>query len=286
MTHASQLSPDYFSHKPRSFLSLHTDFDEKLAAAQTPSSPSHDRGRRQSRLVGYDQPSLSVVPSSPRVPRSRTLIRLLLLLIFLGLVSLGWRCEAVGCKGRGGGALVGDYIGSSGYVGGGSVVAGWGSPEGMDLSKIWDRPSWGGEGQGGEGEGSDGVRDEEGELVGFGGVNDDGVVEWDDEDGQFGAGGQDDGEEQAQEGEVGGEQQGEVKYELYEGSLAETADGPVGEMTGPADGDAKDGAVDDAAQPVAVSDPQPEAQQDDHQASKSASLVQKSSWLGAVDGLW
>ncbi|KAF1924764.1 uncharacterized protein M421DRAFT_8422 [Didymella exigua CBS 183.55] len=301
MTRTSQLSPDYFSHKPRSFLSLHTDFDEKLAAAQSP-SPSHDRGRRQSRLVGYDQPTHTVVSPSPRVPRSRTLIRFLVLLIILGLVSLGWRCEAVGCKGRGGGALVGENIASSRYIGGGSVVAGWGTPEGMDLSQIWDRPSWGGERQGADkkeggsttlgafkdegGEALYGFRDEEGELVGPAGVNGDGFVQWDDEDRQFGAGELDAGGEQTQEGEATEEQRGEVEYELYKAPLVGTIDGPVGEMTGPAEGDVKDGAVNTLAQPDAVSDTQPEAQQDDHQAYESATLARKGSWPDSMNGLW
>lgn len=311
MTHTSQLSPqssDYFSHKPRSFLSLHTDFDEKLASSpQTPdgNSGDRDRGRRQSRLVGYDQPILNGVPTpGPRVPRSRTLIRLLLLLSILGLVSVGWRCEAVGCKGRGGGALVGDY------VGGGSVVAGWGTPEGMDLSAIWDRPSWGGERQGGEkeegsstldtfrdedGEALDGFRDEEGELVGFAGLNDDEEVEWDDEDGEFRVGEVDDGDgeqmggeepvpELGQQGEAVVEQD-EVENELYEVPLVEDITGPVGEMTGPVNSAVEDAATDAVAQQDAVSE-QSVAQQEDHQVSESASLAQKGSWLGSMDGLW
>ncbi|KAF1356053.1 hypothetical protein EJ07DRAFT_158034 [Lizonia empirigonia] len=61
-------------------------------------------------------------------------MRLLLLTCLATLAFLGWRC---------GGALVG------GYVGGGSVVAGWGEEGGMDLSAIWDKPSWGGQRQGG-----------------------------------------------------------------------------------------------------------------------------------------
>lgn len=300
MTHASQLSPDYFSHKPRSFLSVHTDFDEKLAAL--PQTPSHDRerGRRQPRLVGYNQNALTAVPATgPRVPRSRTLLRLLVLIAVLVLVSLGWRCEAVGCKGRGGGALVGDYIGSSSsYVGGGSVVAGWGTPEGMDLSKIWDRPSWGGERQGGEkGVGSstldafkddetkDGVRDEEGELVGFAGVNDDGVVEWDNEDKEFGTGEGDAGE-QSQGGEADEGQQGEVEYELYETPLVATIDGPVSEIPSSTVSDVENGANAAVTQADAVSDAQPHAQQDDRQVAESATLAQKGSWPGSMDGLW
>lgn len=305
MTHASQLSPDYFSHKPRSFLSIHTDFDEKLAAS--PQSPSHDRerGRRQSRLVGYDQPTFAATSTSgPRVPRSRTLLRLLVVVVVLILVSLGWRCEAVGCKGRGGGALVGDYIGSSSHVGGGSVVAGWGTPEGMDLSGIWDRPTWGGERQGGEKEvGSstldafkedetkDEVRDEEGELVGFVGVSDDGVVEWDDDEQDFGVG-EIDAEKEVQDGETNEEQQGEVEYELYEAPKAATVDDEtVSETTSSIEGDVENGAVENDAvatvpQPDAVSDAQPDAQQDEHQAPESTTLAQKGSWLGSVDGLW
>ncbi|KAL1648594.1 hypothetical protein SLS61_006918 [Didymella pomorum] len=290
MTHASQLSPDYFSHKPRSFLSIHTDFDEKLAASQTPSH-DRDRGRRTSRLVGYEQPSPGAAPG-PRVPRSRTLLRLLLLIAVLLLVSLGWRCEAVGCKGRGGGALVGDYISSSSYVGGGSVVAGWGTPEGMDLSGIWDRPSWGGERQGQEkAQGSstldafrDDLRDEEGELVGTEEGNEQ-VVEWDDEGGEFGAGEGDAGE-QVQEGEANEGQQGEVEYELYEAPVVATIDEPVSEMTSSTEGDVDNGAVATVTQPDAVSNVQPNAQQDDHQVAESATLAQKSSWLGTMDGLW
>ncbi|KAF3048940.1 hypothetical protein E8E11_003747 [Didymella keratinophila] len=293
MTHASQLSPDYFSHKPRSFLSIHTDFDEKLAA--TPQTPSHDRerGRRQSRLVGYDQPSLTAAAPGPRVPRSRTLLRLLVLIAVLSLVSLGWRCEAVGCKGRGGGALVGDYIGSSSpHVGGGSVVAGWGTPEGMDLSRIWDRPSWDGERQGGEkGQGSstldaykDDLRDEEGELVGAEEGDEQGVVEWDDEDRDFGAGEvQVAAGEQAQDGEM---QQGGVEYELYEALAVAPIDGPVSEMTSSTEGDVDKGAVAAVTQPDAVSDAQPNAQQGNHQVAESATLPQKGSWLGSKDGLW
>lgn len=299
MTHASQLSPDYFSHKPRSFLSVHTDFDEKLAAA--PQTPSQDRDRaRRARLVGYSQPAS--VPAPPRVPRSRTLLRLLFLVVILVLVSLGWRCEAVGCKGRGGGALVGEYIGSAGYVGGGSVVAGWGTPEGVDLSKIWDRPSWGGERQGGEkgrasstldafeeSEGGDGVRDEEGELVGEDGSEE--IVEWDDDEREFGGeqggegetGGGQQVQEQGEKGEANGEQQGEIEYELYEAPVMATIDGPVDEAT---DGAVEDGAVAAVAQPDAESDAQPDAQQDDHQVVESATLAQKGSWLGTMDGLW
>jgi hypothetical protein len=300
MTHASQLSPDYFSHKPRSFLSVHTDFDEKLATASRPQTPPNNRGRRQSRPVGYDQPTLPAIPApGPRVPRSRTLIRLALLLVVLGLVSLGWRCEAVGCKGRGGGALVGDYIGSSSYVGGGSVVAGWGTPEGMDLSRIWDRPSWGGERQGAEkgqesskldafedGEIEGGVRDEEGELVGFAGVNEGGVVEWDGEEAEFGVGDIDVGEEQAQESEASGEQQGEVALELYGAPLVKTIDATVDDMASPAEEAIEDGAVDALAQPDAVPEARTVAQQDDHQASESATLAQKGSWSGSMDGMW
>ena len=297
MTHASQLSPDYFSHKPRSFLSIHTDFDEKLAASQT-SSHDRERGRRQPRLVGYDQPSPAAAPG-PRVPRSRTLLRLLLLIAVLLLVSLGWRCEAVGCKGRGGGALVGDYIGAnSPHVGGGSVVAGWGTAEGMDLNGIWDRPSWGGEMQGEEkAQGSstldalkDDLRDEEGELVGAEEGNGQ-VVEWDDEDGEFGAGEGDAGE-QVQEGEANEGQQGEVEYELYEAPVIATIDEPVSEMTSSTEGDVDNGAVAAVAaaaavtQPDAVSDVQPNAQQDDHQVAESATLAQKGSWLGSMDGPW
>ncbi|KAF3037918.1 hypothetical protein E8E12_001892 [Didymella heteroderae] len=309
MTHASHLSPDYFSHKPRSFLSLHTDFDEKLAAS--PQTPSHDRGRRQPRLVGYDQPALNAIPApGPRVPRSRTLLRLLILIAVLVLVSFGWRCEAVGCKGRGGGALVGDYIGStSSYVGGGSVVAGWGSPEGMNLSKIWDRPSWGGERQGGEkgqesstldafkdDEMKDEIRDEEGELVGFAGVNDDGVVEWDDEDAEFGADlvNSEEGEAeggrqvqgQGQEGEANGEQQGEVEFELYEAPLVATIDGASDQVTSLTEGAADDGADAVITQLDGVSDAQTGAKQDDHQVAESATLARKGSWLGTMDGLW
>ncbi|KAJ4375533.1 hypothetical protein N0V86_007065 [Didymella sp. IMI 355093] len=298
MTHTSQLSPDYFSHKPRSFLSLHTDFEEKLAMASRPKTPPNNRGRRQSRPVGYNQPTLPAVPApGPRVPRSRTLIRLTLLLALLALVSLGWRCEAVGCKGRGGGALVGDYIGSSSYVGGGSVVAGWGTPEGMDLSRIWDRPSWGSERQGAEKEQESsmldafkdsevgGVRDE-GELVEFAGVNEGGVVEWDGEEAEFGAGDIDVGYEQAQESEANREQQGEVALELYVAPLVGTIDGTVDDMASPAEGAVEEGAVDALAQPDAVPEARTVAQQDDHQVSESATLAQKGSWLGSMDGMW
>jgi hypothetical protein len=164
----------------------------------------------------------------------------------------------MGCKGRGGGALVGDY------VGGGSVI------QGMDLSNIWEKPSWGGERQGGgmeEGSSTlDAFRqfDEEGELVGM-----DEGVEWDDEDGDFGYADWDEGmdgegvgeeevgdngskapveesvdgegEEQqeqsrAQEvvqeqGATAAEEKPEEPYEAYDSASAEAIAAPVGEMT-------------------------------------------------------
>ncbi|KZM20243.1 hypothetical protein ST47_g8567 [Ascochyta rabiei] len=177
---------DYFSHKPRSFLPRHTDRDEKLAAP-TSSLETQHRGRRPWRLLGYCTPAQtpalhdSAISSSmlssvcagiggPRVPRTRTLVRLLALGALAFFATLGWRCEAVGCKGRAGGALVGEF------VGGGSVVDGW------DRGR-WS--SWGGESVDGvaavfasAGEG----QDEEGE-----GETENGeLVEWDDEEGGFG----------------------------------------------------------------------------------------------------
>ncbi|KAJ4338739.1 hypothetical protein N0V87_003654, partial [Didymella glomerata] len=113
--------------------------------------------------------------------------------------------------------------------------------------------------------------DEEGELVGFAGVNDDGVVEWDDEDKEFGTGEGDAGE-QSQGGEADEGQQGEVEYELYETPLVATIDGPVSEIP--------------SSTADAVSDAQPHAQQDDRQVAESATLAQKGSWPGSMDGLW
>ncbi|KAJ4987632.1 hypothetical protein SVAN01_06945 [Stagonosporopsis vannaccii] len=157
MTHTSQLSPtprDYFTHAPRSILYTYNP------NPATPSSPPESASvpvsapapRKPSRLLGYDQPVLNKVAVTPdrdrdrpRAPLRQTLRRVGLLCALLALAALGWRCESVGCKGRGGGGLVGDYGGD--YVGGGSVV---------DLSQIWERPSWG-----------EVVVDEEGEAVGI-----------------------------------------------------------------------------------------------------------------------
>jgi hypothetical protein len=136
-------SSDYFSHKPRSFLAR-ADYDVKQDLP-------HQRGRRPTRLVGYQTPVLQTAPkaSGTRIPRTRTLIRLLILSLVASFAVLGWRCESFGCTGRGGGSIV-RY---SRLRGGGSVVAGWNDQGGMDLSSIWGNPGWTGEEQGAEQEG-------------------------------------------------------------------------------------------------------------------------------------
>lgn len=309
MTHASQLSPlssDYFSHKPRSFLSKHTDFDEKLAASPNPNNLPYtpDRGRRQTRLVAYDQPVLQVVPGvRPRAPLRRTLIRLFALCTIIVLATLGWRCESVGCKGRGGGALVGDYIG------GGSVVAGWGTPEGMDLSKIWDTPSWGGERQGGEqkDKGSstlDALRDEEGELVGFKGTDEQGLVVWDDEEKMFGSGenaGVAEGAggegivgeavqvegvaQQEQVLQIGDASEGGISAEAPQPAAIELVSSAMDETTGPVEGLVEAVAVEANAQQADNAAVQAIALQDSNAPQDSASLEQKG-WIGSMGGLF
>lgn len=291
MTHTPQLSPsssDYFSHKPRSFLSHHTDYDEKPPNSPTkPYTPS--RGRHPSRAIAYAQPSPSLSSSTVggvgrlRAPLRGTMLRLLLLCAVLGLAVLGWRCESVGCRGRGGGGLVG------GYVGGGSVVAGWGGPgmpevvkgwgtsEGVDLSAYWGAaaPAFSGLSEG-DGDGEDG--EGEGELVGFQGVDmQTGEVHWDDEEAVFGigevSGGPGEGaeppsqqlEELAQPDEAVRDENTDGDDEAAEGGSA------LGAATG------GEGAAEFlSAQVNAV---QPEI-------APGALLAQKKSWLGSLVGLF
>ncbi|KAF3002654.1 hypothetical protein E8E13_009430 [Curvularia kusanoi] len=279
MTHASQLSPlssDYFSHKPRSFLSHHTDFDEKLSTGGGPSTPTIPRGR--TRQVAYTQPSPSLPsspPSRPRVPLRRTLLRLFLLLSLISVATLTWRCESVGCKSRGGGALVGDYIG------GGSVlplempgvIKGWGTPEGVDLSNIpgwgklpdvWESQSWGGErqkvGQEGKDSGSstlDAFKGREGEGdAGQGELVEavKGEVQWDNEEEGFGSAevGVVEGTGTWSAEDVAGPLDGEVAGLVGDGGPpAPPAEGAVVKDTNAAPGDAGD---DIAAEGTAPSD--------------------------------
>ena len=299
MTQSSQLSSggaDYFTHHPRSFLSAHTDFDEKLSSPSTPPQ----RGRAPTRLLGYEQPIFQVVPNDrPRVPRTRTLVRFLLLCTLALLCTLGWRCESVGCSGRGGGGLVGGD-----YVGGGSVT------QGVDLSRIWDKESWGGERQdGSQGEGSstlDAFRhiDEEGELVEMEGVEGDneeegtGEVGWDEsmdadegegggsESGDESKEGEDEEEPEAQttsqdEGATVAEEKPEESHGAYESTSDEAVGGPVGEMTGPGKGGVEAVAADaDAGVQGIAQDAMPVAQEGRKVGQKLRS------WLGSMDGLW
>ena len=325
MTQSSQLaSSDYFSHRSRSFLSAQTNFGEKFHVSPSPNAiyTTPQRGRTASRAVGYSQPILQVVPNErPRIPRTRTIVRLLLLCTLVGLATLGWRCESMGCKGRGGGALVGDY------VGGGSVI------QGVDLSRIWEKPSWGGERQDGWTEEGSSTLDAfrhfnaKGELVGM-----DEGVEWDDEDGDFGYVGWDEsmgsegadgeevwddgsktlveecsqgeGEEQQErsrapevvqeQGATAAEEKPEESYEAYNPPSAEAIVGLVGETTGPAERAVESIAAGAVAPQNAESDMQSLTQKDDGPIGESASLTHglssgikelEGSWLGAVEGL-
>lgn len=202
------------------------------------------------------------------------------------------------------------------YVGGGSVVAGWGSPEGMDLSAIWDAPSWGGERQGGEKDAGsstlDAFRDEEGELVGFGGVDGTGEVVWEDEEREFGDAIQEgDAESEPEQGEEevaamgdedviakGDDQEvrEEPPSEEAQDEAASTSDasaeapnaqavalidGPIGAMSDPIDGAVEAVIAQDSN---AESIPAP-AQEAGNASTDKAALNQKG-WLGSMGGLF
>ncbi|OSS52408.1 hypothetical protein B5807_01958 [Epicoccum nigrum] len=295
MTHAFQLSPlssDYFNHKPRSFLSLHTNYDVKLTpnhgeVGQPPYTPS--RGRRTSRAMAYAQPSPSLNSSTvgagrPRAPLRRTLLRVSLLCALLLLAGLGWCCESVGCSGRGGGGLVGSYVGGgSVVVGWGAaevpeVVKGWGTAEGMDLSAYWGAPASIEENvEGGEEVGEEAMWT--GELVGLKGVDPQtGEVVWDDEEAIFGT------------GEVSGgpDEEAEVEAQQVEGDAK--PDGTARDENADGDDEAAEGVVgavkhlestatvDDVAENAPA---QYSAQQDE-----ALPLAQRKGWIGSLGGFF
>ncbi|KAF2627605.1 hypothetical protein BU25DRAFT_458491 [Macroventuria anomochaeta] len=180
----------------------------------------------------------------------------------------------------------------------------------MDLSAIREKESCGGERQDGTvGEGCStwNALKEEGELVGM----DEGEVEWDNEEGDFGAeevingeGGEGEMQEQEQLQDVQDEAAAAItdkpgeSYEAYKPPAPiEPIAGPVGEMTGPGDGAVKAVAANAIAQQDTTgSEMQPIAQQDGSEVEDKLALSYKlsssvasleSSWLNLVDlGLW
>lgn len=182
-----------------------------------------------------------------------------------------------------------------GYVEGGSVVAGWGGPgmrgvvkgwgtsEGVDLSGYWGAAAPGFSGLSeGDGEGDEGMGEQEGELVGFQGVDvQTGEVHWDDEEAVFGI------------GEVsGGPGEGAEPPSQQAGGLARPDEAVRDENTDgddeAAEGSSALGAATAGEGAAAFLSAQGNAVQPEMARAQDggASLAQKKRWIGSLAGLF